>query len=274
MKVFQSLTAVMLLGALSVGSNVAVAKARNHVTNASSRAMKSSNGGQQSAGNRFGGATTTPGNNAGATQDVRGPVNAGTMKQRNNLRGKTSPENVGAAEPGKSQPDLNTMRPGSADFGPGTPVIADGPGHKTNRPADTMKKITTIVRPNVVRQPRRPTGPGKIERNSLGAVVHHDANPKFGERNSVGAVTHHDASPKVSARVNAAPTGTPGLTATKTIPNVGSMPTATVRLGRNLTNSPQRGPIINGSSVRRWGGVGGPTKNIALNGNNFKPKYP
>jgi hypothetical protein len=256
MKVFQSLTAVMLCGALSVGSNFAVAKVRNHISHAGSRATRSSYGGQRSEDNRL------SSNNPGANQNVRGPVNAGTTKQGTNVRGNTSPPNVGAA-PGKNQPDLNAMSPGGADVGPGTPVIADGPGHKTNRPADTMKKITTIVRPHVVR-PHRPTGLGKIERNSIGA--HYDARPNLG------------LNPKVTVRINSVPMGTPGLSTTRRVPYAGGMPTATVRLGHNLTNPPLHGPIIYGSSFGRSGsnvtGIGGPTKNIALNGNTFRPKHP
>jgi hypothetical protein len=243
MKVFQTLTAVVLLGALSVGSNFAVAKARSHVFHAGSRAMKSEG-------------------NSGGNQNVRGPVNAGTTKQGNNLRA-TGPQNVGAAQPGNNQPNLNAMRPDNADPW-GAPVIADGPGHKTNRPADTTKKITTIVRPRVVRQHQRPTGPGNIERNSIGA--RYDARPKLG------------LNPKITARVNSVPTAVPGLSTAKTIPNAGSMPTATVRLGHNLTNPPRHGPIIYGSSVSRSGSnatsIGGPTKNFALNGNTFKPRHP
>jgi hypothetical protein len=261
-KAFNSLTTVVLLGALSVGSNVAVAKERNQLSDAGSHAMKSFDG-RQKPGKRFGGAessTTTPGNNAAADQNVRGPVNAGTLKQRNSLRSRTGPQNAGATQPAKNQPDLNTVRP-EADVGPGTPVIADGPGHKTNRPSDTMKKITTIVRPHVVRQPQRPAGLGKIERNSIGAVIHRD--------------TSH---PRLSARVSAVPTGAPGRTTTETIANAGSVPTATVRLGHNLANPPLHGPIINGSSFRRSGSnsasIGGPTRNIALNGNTFRPRHP
>jgi hypothetical protein len=267
MQVLQSLTAVMLLGALSVGSNFAVAKGRHHVSDAGSLATKSSDGGQRSEDNRTGGVkspTTAPGDNGNANQNVRGPVNAGTTKQGNNLRGKTGPQNAGGAQPGRNQPDLSTMPPGGADAGPGTPVIADGPGHKTNRPADTTKKIATIVRPHVVRQSRRPTGLGKIERNSIGA--HYDARPKL------------SLNPKVTARVNSVPTGSLGLSTTRTIPYAGSMPIATVRLGHSLANPPKHGPIINGSSVTRSGSnatsIGGPTKNIALSGNTFKPKHP
>jgi hypothetical protein len=267
MKVLQSLTAVMLLGALSVGSDFAVAKGRHHVSDAGSRATKSFGGGQRSEGNRLGGAkssTTAPGDNGGANESVRGPVNAGTTKQGNNLRGKTGPQNAGAAQPGKNQPDLSTMPSGSAEAGPGTPVIADGPGHKTNRPADTTKKITTIVRPHVIRQPQRPTGLGKIERNSIGAQ--YDARPKL------------SLNPKVTARVNSVPTGSLGQSTTRTIPYAGSVPTASVRLGHSLTNPPQHGSIINGSSFSRSGSnatnIGGPTKNIALSGSTFKPKHP
>jgi hypothetical protein len=270
MKAIQLLKAIMLLGALSVGFNVAVAKGRDRASDAGSRAMKSSDGGEKSGGNRVGEAkssTATPGNNAGANQNVRGPVNAGTMKQGNNLRGKTGLQNVGSTQSKNNERDFNSVYPRSADAGPGTPVIADGPGRKTNRPADTTKKTTMIVRPHVVRQPQRPTGLGKIERNSIGAVIHHDASPKFG------------LDPKVNVRVNGVPAGAPGATRTKTIPNAGNLPNATVRPpGHNLTNPPQHAPIINGSSVNRLGSnvtsIGGQTKNIALSGNTFKPKHP
>jgi hypothetical protein len=273
MKAFQSLTAIMLLGALSVGPSVAVGKGRNHASDADSRAMKSSDGGQKSGGDRFGAAkspTTIPGNSAGADLNVLGRVNAGTTKQGNGQRGETSPQNLGASKPGKNQPDLNAARQGSVDVGPGTPVIADGPGHKTNRPADTTKKIATIVRPHGVRQPRRPTGLGAIERNSVGALIRPDASRKLSERNSIGTVIHHDPRPKsgldskITARVNSVPAS--------------SIPTPAVRLGHNLANPRQHGPIINGNSVRLSGSkvtsIGGPTKNIALNGNNFRPRYP
>ena len=160
------------------------------------------------------------------------------------------------------------MHPRSADAGPGTPIIADGPGRKTNQPADTTKKTTTIVRPHVVRQPQRPTGLGKIERNSIGAVIHHDASPNLG------------LDPKVNVRVNKVAAGTHGPTTTRTIPNAGSTPTATVRPGHNLTNPPLHAPTTNGSSVSRLGSnvtsIGGSTKNIvgALSGNTFKLKHP
>ena len=285
MKAFQSLTAVMLLGVLSLASgvDVAVAKERNRVSDYGSRAMKSSDGGQKSGGNRSDNgaaknATTTPGNNAGGNQNVRGPDNAGPTKQGDS-RGKSGPQNVGPAQSGKSpigersdsshhEPDLNAVHPGSADAGTGTPVIADGPGHKTNRPADTTKKTTTIFRPHAVKQPQRPTDLGKIERNSVGVVIRHDAGPKLG------------LDPKVGARVNGVPAGSPGPSTTKTIPNAGSLPTASVRPFHNLTDPAQHGPIISGSSVIHPGSnitsIGGPTKNIAgaLSGNSFKPKHP
>jgi hypothetical protein len=284
MKALQSLTAVMLLGALSVGFNVAVAKGRNHASDAGSVALKSSDGGQKSGGHRsdnVSGAgknsTTTPGNLAGGNQHVRGPDNAGSTKQGDNSRGKTGSQNVDPAQLGKNrignrpdsgrhEPDLSTVHPGSADAGPGTPVIADGPGHKTNRLADTAKKTTTIFRPRVVREPQLPMGLGKIERNSVGAVIPPDAGPKLG------------LDPKVSSRINGVPAGPLGPSTIKTTPNVGSLPTATFRPGHNL--APQHGPIINGSSVSHAGSnvtsIGGPTKNIVgtLSGNSFKPKRP
>jgi hypothetical protein len=286
MKALQSLTAIMLLGALSVGFNVAVAKGRNHASDAGLGALKSSDGGQKSGGyrsdNGTGAAknsTTTPGNIAGGNEHVRAPDNAAPTKQGDNSRGKTGSQNVDPAQLGKNQignrpdsgrhePDLNTLHRGSADAGPGTPVIADGPGHKTNRPADTAKKTSTIFRPRMVREPQLPTGLGKIERNSVGAVVPHDAGPKLG------------LDPKVSARVNGVPAGAPGPSTIKTIPNAGSLPTATFRPGHNLTDPPQHGPIINGNSVGHSGSnvtsIGGPTKNIVgtLSGNSFKPKRP
>lgn len=289
MKAFRSLRAVMLLGALSVavGSNVAVAKGRHQVSEDGTRGLASSGGGQKSGGNRsapgIGAAknsTATPGNNASGNQNVRGPVNAGPTQKGDSLPGKASPQNVGPPQSGKNpigdrgdgthhQPDLNTVRPGSMDAGKGTPVIADGPGHKTNRPADTTKKITTIVRPHVVRESQHPTALGKIERNSVGAVIPHDVNPKL------------SLDPKVSAGVNGVLAGPPGPTAAKTtIPNAGSISTATVRPGPNLTNPPQHRSIISGSLVGHPSSsvtsVGGPARNLAgaLSGNSFKPKHP
>lgn len=276
MKAIPSITAVMLLGTLwgAVESNVAVAKGRHQVSEDGSRGMKSLDGRQKSGGNRGIGAaknsTAVPGNNAGANQNVRGPVNAGPMKKGGNLPGKAGPQNAGAPQSGKNQigPNLNTVQPGSPDAGWSTPVIADGPGHKTNRPPDTTKKPTTIFRPHVVRESQRPTGPAKIERNSIGAVIHHDANPKL------------SLDPKINTGVNGVPAGPPGTTTIKTIPNAVSIPTATIRPGHNLTYPPAHGPIINGSSVSRSGSnlanIGGPTKNIvgALSGNSFKPRHP
>lgn len=269
MKAIQTLTAVALSGALSVavGSNGAVAKGRHQVSANGSPGIGTSDRGQKSGGEHGIGtvksSTAAPGNNAGG-------------KGNQNVPGQAGPPNASALQSGKNQigdradsshhqTDLNTAHPGATDAGKGTPVIADGPGHKTNRPADTTKKITTIFRPPVVREPQHPTGLGKIERNSIGAVIHHDANPKLG------------VDPKVGARVTGVPASPLGPT-TKTIPNAGSISTAIVRPGRNLTDLPQRGSIISGSAVSRSNvtSVGGPTKNIVgtLSGNSFKPKHP
>ena len=266
MKAIQTLTVVVLSGALSVavGSNVAVAKGRHQVSENGSRGIGTSDRGQKLGGDHGIGAakssTAAPGNNAGG--------------KGNNVPGQAGPGNAGALQSGKNQigdradsshheTDLNTVHPGGTDAGKGTPVIADGPGHKTNRPADTAKKITTIFRP--IREPQHPTGLGNIERNSIGAVIHRDANPKLG------------LDPKIGARVNGVPASPTGPT-TKTIPNAGSISTAIVRPGHNLTDPPQRGSIINGNTVSRSNAtsVGGPTKNTvgALSGSSFKPKHP
>jgi hypothetical protein len=267
MKVIQTLTAVVLAGTLSVavGSNVAIAKGRHQVSENGSRAIGTSDRGQKLEGNHGIGAVKSsiaaPGNNAGGkgNQNVpgqAGPQNAGTLQSGKNQIGDRS-------DGSHHETDLNTVHPGGTDAGKGTPVIADGPGHKTNRPADTTKKTTTIFRP--IREPQHPTGLGNIERNSIGAVIHHDANPKLG------------LDPKVGARVNGVPASRTGPT-TKTIPNASSISRTAVRPGHNLTDPPQRGSIINGSSVSRSNvtSVGGPTKNIvgALSGNSFKPKHP
>jgi hypothetical protein len=294
MKSIQSLAAVMLLGALSVaGSDVAAAKQRHRASDEGSHGIKFSDGAQKSVGDRgdhgvngdgaaknstAGPLNSNAGNkvNKDGNQNAGGPISEGPMKGGDNLPGKGGPHNAGSAESGKNQiggredsSRLDATQPGkigSADGGK-SDIIADGPGHKTQKPSDTTKKITTIFRPHVVRDHQHPTVSGKIERNAIGVTISNNGNSKLG------------LEPKVAGKINGSPAGIPGPTATMTIPNAG-MPIVR-RPGNNAVEmAPKAGPIINGTSVSRPGSnltsVGGPSKNIvgALSGSSFKPRHP
>jgi hypothetical protein len=290
MKAIQSLSAVILLGALSIaaGFDVAVAKQRHHVSDDSSHGIKSFDRAQKLGGDRGDAAknpTTAPlTSDAGGgkvnkdkgDQNAGAPSSGGPMK-KGDMPAKGGPRDAGTAETGKNHVgdredsghhDNNAVNAGKGngtDVGK-SDIIADGPGHKTTKPSDTKKKITTIFRPHELRDHRHPSIPGKIERNAIGVAIPNGGNPKLG------------LEPKVSAKLNGAP-GLGGPTATKTIPNA-VMPFARHPGNNAVVIAPKTGPIINGTSVSRSGSnltsIGGPSKNVvgALSGSSFKPKHP
>jgi hypothetical protein len=292
MKAVQSLMAVMLSGTLSgallvvARSDPAAAKQHHHISGEDSNGSKSSDGGKSggtpaggvrnsSTGNASGSANanTSPSDKNG--NNASGPTTDGPMKKGDERPGKSGSQQSGTADPGKNQlidheVDRNAVHPGNingADAGK-SDIIADGPGHKTAKPADTTKKTTTIFRPHMVRDHRRPSVQGKMERNAIGVAIPNDGNPKLG------------LEPKVTDKADGARTGLPGLVTTTTIPNA-AMPLAR-RPGNNnaVEVAPKTGPIVNGTSVSRPGSnltsVGGPSKNIvgALSGSSFKPRHP
>jgi hypothetical protein len=295
MKASQSLSAVMLLGALSIaaGFDVAAAKQRHHVSNDSSHdgshGIKSFDRAQTLGGNRGDAAknsTTAPlTSDAGDSkvskdkgdQNAGAPSSGGPMK-KGDMPAKGGPRDAGTAETGKNHvgdredsghQDHNAVNPGKGngtDVGK-SDIIADGPGHKTTKPSDTKKKITTIFRPHEVRDHQHPSVPGKIERNAIGVAIPGGGNSMLGLQ------------PKVTAKVNGALAGLPGPAAAKTIPNA-VMPFARHPGNNAVGIAPKTGPVINGTSVSRSGSnltsVGGPSKNVvgALSGSSFKPKHP
>jgi hypothetical protein len=290
MKGLQSLLTIVLTGALSgallviMESGVAIGKSRHHVPAESSRGVQKTTGASDAATTNNPGTGDTMGNTNRSGGDKRDrnssmPAGDGLLKK-----------GAGAADAGKIQvgdrgdsSHHDVVQPGKnsvTESGKSDNVVADGPGHKTKKPADTTKKIMTIFRPQVAKDLRHQSGPAKIGRNAIGVVIYKDGNPTSG------------IVPKVSANASGAPAGppsptdtppgptatSPGPTATKTIANA-----VTPNAGHpgNITANPARtGPIINGTSISRPGSnlasLGGPTKSISgsLSGNSFKPRNP
>jgi hypothetical protein len=310
MKAVQSLLTIVLTGALSgafwvtTESGPAIGKSRHHISGEGSRGPKTADGVQKSAGasvavatNNLGTGNTNEKTKAGAGdkggRNSRRPGSDGPLKKGDNLPGKADLQNAGAADPGKSEVvdrgdsshhDHDAVHPGknsSTDVGK-SDIVADGPGHKVKKPSDTTKKITTIFRQQVAKDPRHQSGPTNIERNAIGVAIYNDGNPKSGidpkkdsakaNGESAGPPSPADTPPPGSAATS------PGPTATKTITNA-----VTPSAGHpgNIAADPARtGPIINGTSISRPGSnlasIGGPTKNIpgALSGNSFRPRNP
>jgi hypothetical protein len=290
MKAVHSLVAVMLSGTLSgallavAGSDPAAAKSHHHISGEDASGSKSSDGGQKSGGMPAGGVrNSSTGNASGAPigntspsdkgdNKATGPTTDGPMKKGDERPGISGSQKSGTVDAGKNQlndHEDNVVHPGKVNGAntSNSDIIADGPGHKTAKPTDTTKKVTTIFRPHIVRDHQHPSVPGKIERNAIGAAIPNDGKPKLG------------LEPKVTDRADGARTGLPGPVAT-TIPNA-AMPLAR-RPGNNnaVEAAPKTGPIVNGTSVSRPGSnltsVGGPSKNIvgALSGSSFKPRHP
>jgi hypothetical protein len=286
MKAVQSLMAVVLSGALLAvaGSGPAAAKARHHISGDGSKGSKSSDGGQKSGGTTDGGVRNSSTGNASGSSNTNtsasdkgdnkasGPISDGPMKKSDEASGKSGSQKSGTADSGKNQlsdheDDRNVVHPGKGiDVGK-SDIVADGPGHKTPKPTDTTKKITTIFRPHMVRYHPHPSVPGKIDRNAIGAAIPNGGSPKLGTETNV------------TDKANSAGMALPGPVATTTIPNA-AMPLVR-RPGNNaLEMAPKTGPIVNGTSVSRPGSnltsIGGPSRNIAgaLSGSSFKPRHP
>jgi hypothetical protein len=290
MKAIRSLSAIMLTGALSgallvtMEAGAAVAKSRHHFPGEGLHESKSSDPVQKSAGapdaaasNSANTVHTNGKRNSSAddkdSHNSSAPLGDGPMKKGDNLPGKVAPQTSGTVDSGKNQigergdtVHHDVAHPGATtntEAGKSEAVIADGPGHKTKKPKDTTKKITTIFRPHLLHVHQ--SGPGKIERNAVGLAIHNDVGPKPG------------LDSKPDSKVVLAPA--PGSTASSTIAN-----TATPTIGRPRNNAvenpPKYGPRIDGTSFGRPGSnltsVGGPSKNVvgALSGNSFKPKHP
>lgn len=288
MKAICSLSAIMLTGALSgallvtMEAGAAVAKSRHHFTGDGLHESKSPDPVQKSAGVSNAAAsnnanTVHTNGNTNASGDDKGsrdsgvPPGDGPMKKGDNLPGKVVPQTSGKVDSGKNQigdrgdtVHHDVVRPGATtntEPGKSEAVIADGPGHKTKKPKDTTKKITTIFRPHLLKEHEHQSGLGKIERNAVGLAVHNDGGPKPG------------LDSKPDSKLFLAPA--PGSTASSTI-------TPTIGRPRNnaVENPPKNGPRIDGTSFGRPGlntaSVGGPTKNNvgALAGTSFKPKHP
>jgi hypothetical protein len=288
MKAIRSLSAIMLTGALSgallvtMEGGAAVAKSRHHFPGGGLHGSKSSDPVQKSAG----ASDTAASNNANtrntnATADDKGRHDSralpddGPMKKGDNLPGKAAPQNSGTVDSGKNQigdrEDAirhDVVHPGATtttDAGKSEAVIADGPGHKTKKTADTPKKITTIFRPHLLKDHVDRSGRGNIGRNAVGIAIQNDGGPKRGlDSRSDSKFVH-------------APAGAPAATASNTIANTTK---STVEHVRNIAVENPYGPTIDGTSFGRPGSnlasIGGSTKNIAgtLSGNSFKPKYP
>jgi hypothetical protein len=292
MKAVHSLLAVMLSGALSAallaaaGSDPAYAKPRHHVLGDGSHGSKSSSGAPPD-----GGITNSPTDNTSSNSNINasagdkgghnsgGSTSTGPMKKGDDLPGKAGPQNSGTVDSGRNQigdrdsvhHDRDITLPGkngSTDTGKSDNIIADGPGHKTKKPADTTKKITTIFRPHLAKDHQHPTAPGKIERNAIGVAVQNTGTPK----------SAFDS--KVIPSVGGAPAGPAGPISAKTTAN-----TVTPTIGRPGNNAaegpPKNGLGLNGTSVSRPpsanpASIGGPRKNIvgALSGSSFKPRHP
>jgi hypothetical protein len=286
MKAVHSLVAVMLSGTLLTvaGSGPATAKARHHISVDGSSGSKSSDGGQKSGGTPDGGVRNSSTGNASGTSNghtspsdkgdnkATQPTAEGVMKKGDERPGISGSQKSGTVDAGKNQlsdHEDNVLHPGKVngtDAGK-SDIIADGPGHKTAKPPDKTKKITTIFRPHVVRNHQHPSVPGKIERNAIGATIPNDGKPNLG------------LEPKVTDKPDGARASLPGPVATTTAPSA-AMPLVR-RPGNNAVEmAPKTGPIVNGSSVSRPGSnltsVGGPSKNIvgALSGSSFKPRHP
>jgi hypothetical protein len=272
MKAVHSLVAVMLSGALlAVAGDLAAAKPRHHVSGDGSNGSKSADGGQKSGGTPDAGVRNSSTGNASGSSipntSPGGPPSDGPIKKGDALPGKS-----GTADSAKNQlsDHEDVVHPGKVngtDVGK-SDIIADGPGHKTAKPANMTKKITTIFRPHIVRDHQHPSIPGKIEeRNAIGATVPNDGNPKLG------------LEPKVTDKPDGARTGLPGPVATTTTPNT-AMPFGRRPGNNSLEMAPKTGPVVSGTAVSRPGSnltsVGGPSKNIvgALSGSSFKPRHP
>jgi hypothetical protein len=294
MKAIRSLPAIMLTGALSgallvtMEAGAAVAKSRHHFPGDGLHESKSSDPVQKSAGAPDAAASNSANtvhtngkrNSSADDKDIHNssaPPGDGPMKKGDSLPGKVAPQTSSTVDSGKNQigdrgdtVHHDVVHPGATtntEAGKSEAVIADGPGHKTKKPTDTTKKITTIFRPHLLKEHEHRSGFGKIERNAVGLAIHNDGGPKPG------------LDSKPDSKVILAPAGAPGSTASGTIAS-----TATPTIGRPknnvVENPPKNGPGIDGTSFGRPGSnmasVGGPTKNKvgALAGNSFKPKHP
>jgi hypothetical protein len=290
MKAVHSLVAVMLSGTLSgallagAGSDLAAAKPHHHISGEGANGSKSSDGGQKSGGTPADGVGNSSTGNASGSSNTKAspsfqgdnkasaPTANGPMQKGDDRSGIPGSQKSGTTEPGKNQLSdhedvvhqgkVNGPEAGKSD------IIADGPGHKTAKPANTTKKITTIFRPHIVRDHQHPSISGKIEeRNAIGATIPNDGNPKLG------------LEPKVTDKPDGARTGLPGPIATTTIPNT-AMPFVRRPGNNSVGMAPKTGPVVSGTAVSRPGSnltsVGGPSKNIvgALSGSSFKPRHP
>jgi hypothetical protein len=205
MKAVHSLLAVMLsgalLGVLSTvgGSDSAYAKPRHHVSGDGSHGTKSSDAGQKSGAAPDRGVTNSPTGNTSGNANASagdkggyksgGPTSDGPVKKGEDLPGKAGPQNSGTFDFGRNQTgdrdsghrDGDAAQPGkniSTDAGKSDNIVADGPGHKTKKPADTTKKVTTIFRPHLAKGHQHPSVQEKIERNAVGVAVQKDGTPK------------------------------------------------------------------------------------------------
>jgi hypothetical protein len=297
MKAVHSVLAVTLSGVLScavltvAGSDPTAAKPRHHVSGDGPHGSKSSDAGQRSGAAPGSDVTNGSTDNTSSNSNFNasagnkdghksgGTTSDGPMKKGDGLPGKAGPQNSGTADSGRNQigdrdsdhRDRDAAHPGknnSTDAAKGDNIIADGPGHKVKKPADTTKKITTIFRPHLVRDHQHPSVQGKIERNAIGVTVQNAGTPK----------SAFDS--KVISSANGAPVGPAGPISTKTTAN-----TVTPTIGRPRNNAaegpPKNGLGINGTSVSRppsanLASIGGPRTNIvgALSGSSFKPRHP
>jgi hypothetical protein len=175
------------------------------------------------------------------------------LKKGDNLPLKVVPRNTGAADTGKNQvgdrgdssSHHDVVQPGKnnvTDPGKSDNVVADGPGHKTKKPVDTTKKITTIFRPHLVKDQQHLSGPGKIERNAIGVAIHNDGDPKAA------------LDPKVGPKAEVAPPSVPSPSGPTSVENA-----ATLTMGHPgnhaVEGPPKNGPIIGGTSVSRPGNL-------------------